>query len=250
LGSALARTDGKLTLRARCHYKRSGMSNATLLGAVAALALVSALSMIQSGDLNPVALFASAAPAQVIQTQSGKKKGKAPPLIPREPSKQIELAISPEENGLALQYTFDPWVELSQALARMDAKAAAALLVELDVETAAALLIKLHERDLARILEVTDPADAVPWVLAIKEAAATVADIPAGSEAELATSEESSGLESLPVDGAPTSENTTDSTDEPAGTDAAGDSIDEPSAGDEAVAHVAPARPPPVMNVA
>lgn len=226
------------------------MSNATLLGAVAALALVSALSMIQSGDLNPVALFASAAPAQVIQTQSGKKKGKAPPLIPRDPAVQIELPTNSEEIGLEPQYTLDPWAELSQALARMDAKAAAALLVELDTETAAALLVMLHERDLARILEAANPADAVPWVLAIKETAAAVANMPAGSETELTTSEEPTSLESLPVDGAPTAENITDSTDEPAGTDAAGDTIDESPAADEAVAHLAPTRPPPVMNVA
>ncbi len=250
MGGALARFDGKLALRIRCCFKRSGMSNAVLLGAVAALALVSMLSMIQSGDLNPVALFASAAPAQVIQTQSGKKKGKAPPLIPRDPAVQIEVPTNSEEIGLEPQYTLDPWVELSQALAHMDAKAAAALLVELDTETATALLITLHERDLARILEATDPADAVPWVLAIRDAAATVADIPSGSETELAASEEPAGLESLPVDGAPTSESTTDSTDEPAGTDAAGDTIDESLAEDETVAHAAPAHPPPVMNIA
>lgn len=243
LGSALARIRCKPALKDRYRHRRSGLSNAALLGAVAALALISALSMIQNGDLNPVALFASAAPAQVIQTQSGKKKGKAPPLIPREPSVQTELPARSEETSLEHQLTLDPWVELSQALARMDAKAAATLLVELDAEATTALLITLHERDLARILEAADPADAALWVLAIKETIITVADLSADSEAELATSEEPAGVP-------PASEDTMNSTEEPAGTDAAGGAIDESPAADETVAQAVPVHPPPIMNVA
>jgi len=249
------------------------------------LALVSALSMIQSGELNPGALFASPAPAQVIQTQSGKKKGKPPPLIPRDPTVQAEEITVAAEPETRPAYSLDPRRELSQALARMDGKAAAKLLVELDNSTAVELLTGLHERDLARILEAAEPMDAAPWVLAILEAspmetAPSTGDVSAIASAEPggisstspedmltpdAASDESeaAGMETAPasgeapVEGEPATagepdagEETTTSTNATEGTDSSGGGAEEPPAEEETVARVAPARPPPIMNIA
>ena len=143
----------------RSPLRRTGFSNATLLAVVALVAVVTLLSLIQQGEIDPYAFVARPAPAAAAR----KKQGKAPALLPSA-RPALQAPATAEEPGAEAPVALDPRRELEQALAHMDGKAAAALLTELDPADAVALLSHLHERDWARILDEAHPADAAQWI--------------------------------------------------------------------------------------
>jgi hypothetical protein len=136
------------------------------------VALISLLMQIQSGDINPLALFAKKAPAAGAKagTKAGAKgkKGKAPPMLPptvRPLRGAADLYVKARDREVLrgeIQQR-ETW----QAFARMDEAAAAVILTALEDKDAVAILSHLQEHELARILEVTPRDKAAAWVKAL-----------------------------------------------------------------------------------
>lgn len=138
---------------------RPGYSNAALVGLLALLAVIAVLAQIQRGAIDVGALVAKPA----TRGQSQTRRGGSPPLIAPQPATVAVPDGAVPEAEAAIPAP-DPRRELSQALGRMDGRAAAKLLAELDPAIAGELLSTLHERDLARILEEAAPDVAALWV--------------------------------------------------------------------------------------
>lgn len=133
------------------------------------LALVGALAMLQSGQIDIAALTAKA--ATTASDSSKGKKGKPPVLFPRAEVAVIPVVPAGEQPGLAAIDRRQPRRELYQALARMDGETAANMLAEMDDPLVIEMLLALRERDLARILEAAPPVDAGRWATSLLEAA-------------------------------------------------------------------------------
>jgi hypothetical protein len=164
------------------------------------LALVGALAMLQSGQIDIAALTAKAEPAASDSAKG--KKGKPPQLFPREAVAVVSVT-SADEQSSQRPVRHQPRRELYQALARMDGEAAAEMLAEMDSEQVTELLLELRERDLARILEAAAPLDAGRWVADLL-AAAPQLELPASLKApamDAAGADSMSGAEPIvPVD--------------------------------------------------
>jgi hypothetical protein len=143
-----------------------GFSNATLAALLGLLALIGALAMIQSGQLD----FSGLAPSPAPAASGGKRasKGNPPKLLPRSPAPAPRPVLMADNHGSAAALR-SPRRELYQALPRMDADAAARMLAEMDIGEVVLLLGQLTERDLARILEAASPLDSSRWVAAMLE---------------------------------------------------------------------------------
>jgi hypothetical protein len=214
---------------------------------MAALVVVSLLALVNSGELDIASLFLTkdqktalkeTDPATIAKEA---RKAKPPPMLP--PAETPAAIPARTENADSPRFTplpLDPGRELRQSFARMDGKRAAAIIKEMDDATRLEVLASLKERDLARILEWAEPADAAGWSAELlayvknraeAEAAAmaAIADaVPADGTAEPDTAEAGDGTpepddtEEAPADGAAESDDTSTAADEGAeGTEAA-----------------------------
>ena len=95
------------------------------------LALVGALAMIQSGQLDIGALTATPAPAASDSNKG--KKSKPPVLFPREEVAVISVVPTDEHTGKPPVFRHQPRRELYQALARMDGEVLAARVTRIEV---------------------------------------------------------------------------------------------------------------------
>lgn len=183
------------------------------------IALIGLLAMLQSGQLS----LGSVLPAPAVGARHSKAgaRGKAPQLLPRM-TQAVGTAGEPaaEQAGPAT-YQRQPRRELYQALAQMDADAAAEMLIELDADRVTELLLQLRERDLARILEAAPPVESAQWVADLLDAApaldlppaanqpAAAADptaIPGTNDSSQNTSDSTSSKPESPQDGAANNE--------------------------------------------
>jgi hypothetical protein len=142
------------------------------------LALIGLLAMVQSGQLTlRGSLPASAASPRSSKTGASSKPQK---LYPRQATTVANLAAAGAEQPEPVLQR-QPRRELYQALARMDADAAADMLGELDADSVTELLLAQRERDLARILEAAPPFEAAEWIADFLEAAPTIDETPNGA---------------------------------------------------------------------
>jgi hypothetical protein len=157
----------QLAPRALCR----GYSNSNLLAALGAFALITFLLQVQSGDINPLAWFArppAAAAAKGKGKAGGAKSGKPPPMIvfpvdPMPGAAERYVAQRKLDVAEAESIKRDVWLSVKH----MDSLAAAQMLAAMEQTAALEVLSNLEQRDLARIFEASDPAQAATWAAAL-----------------------------------------------------------------------------------
>jgi hypothetical protein len=206
------------------------------------VALIGLLAMLQSGQLS----LGSVLPAPAAGTRHTKAgaRSKTPQFLPRT-TKAVSTTGGPaaEQSGPAT-YPRQPRRELYQALAQMDADAAANMLMELDADRVTELLLQLRERELARILEAAPPFESAQWVADLLDAAPPLDLPPAASQ--LPTAADSTAIPGTND----SSQNTSDSTSSPAESPQDGAATSEAPVDDSNAAGSEPLQLPPDTNTA
>jgi hypothetical protein len=163
LGNITRQADAAAPLPlARSRWLERGFSNVQLLISLAVLAVVSLLMQVQAGEVDLGSMLAASAKP----SKSTKRSSKAPDLIPPEVKPSIEVAADQYVMSRTDQVRRLNRMqrETLESFARMDGEAAALILAELELDTAVEILAFQKERDLARILEYADPADAASYI--------------------------------------------------------------------------------------